>query len=150
VGSAWIVSGFMSAERFTLDTNILIYAVDRDAGYRHTRAKEIVDQAVDQNCVLTLQALSEFYTAVSRKNKLLASEAKAQVADWRLLFPVVVAQSDNLIQAIEAVEQHRLSFWDAMLWSVARDNSVTLLISEDFQHGRELLGVRFHNPFVVS
>lgn len=140
----------MNAERITLDTNVPVYAVDRDAGYRHTRAMEIVDQAVDQDCVLTLQALSEFYTAVTRKNKLLAREAKAQVEDWKLLFPVVAPQPDNLIQAIDVVEEHQLSFWDAMLWAVARDNGVSLLLSEDFQHGRELLGVRFHNPFVTS
>jgi hypothetical protein len=57
----------MSVDRITLDTNILIYAIDKDAGIRHQRAMGIVDDAVQQDCVLVLQALSEFFSAVTRK-----------------------------------------------------------------------------------
>ena len=58
----------MSAERFTLDANLLVYAVDRDAGDRRQQAIAIVDRAVDQDCVLTLQGLTElFYTVIGRK-----------------------------------------------------------------------------------
>jgi predicted nucleic acid-binding protein len=49
--------------------------------------------------------------------------------------------------ALKAVDEHTLSFWDAMLWSVACENRVSELYSEDFQSGRELKGVRFTNPF---
>ena len=48
----------MSAERFTLDTNLLVYAIDRDAGERHQQAVAIVDRAVELDCVLTLQVLA--------------------------------------------------------------------------------------------
>ncbi len=44
----------MQDERFTLDTNILVYAVDRDAGDRHSMAIDLVDKAVQQDCILTL------------------------------------------------------------------------------------------------
>jgi predicted nucleic acid-binding protein len=49
--------------------------------------------------------------------------------------------------ALGAVGRHRLSFWDALLWATARDAGVPVVISEDFQHGRELDGVRFVDPF---
>ena len=55
----------------------------------------------------------------------------------------------TLRQAIAAVEEHSVSLWDAMLWATARDAGVTVLLSEDFQDGRELGGVRFRNPFVT-
>ena len=48
------------------------------------------------------------------------------------------------------VEHHNLSFWDAMQWAVAKQAGATLLLSEDLQHGRELEGVRFLNPFLDS
>ena len=50
----------------------------------------------------------------------------------------------------KAVQQHEFAFWDAMIWAVAREAGVTLLLSEDFQHNRVLDGVRFVNPFLVK
>jgi predicted nucleic acid-binding protein len=46
--------------------------------------------------------------------------------------------------------RHGLSFWDALIWAAAHENGVPIIYSEDFQHGRELEGVRFINPFVAS
>jgi predicted nucleic acid-binding protein len=53
-------------------------------------------------------------------------------------------------KAINAVNAHTLSFWDAMLWAVAREAGVTLLLSDDFQHDRILDGIRFCNPFKLD
>lgn len=138
----------MSAKRFTLDTNILVYAVDSGAGERHHRAQEVIETMLTQDCVLTLQSLSEFYFTVTRKGKLPPSQAKKQVEGWQALFSVVAAGPATLNRAIAAVELHQLSFWDAMLWSAARDAGVTLLLSEDFQNEQELGGLRIVNPFL--
>lgn len=138
----------MTGERFTIDSNILIYAFERSAGERQSVAAQIVDDAVYGPCVLTLQALSEFFHVATRKGRLGVTEAAAQVRDWQVMFPVVAAMPSTLIRAIDAVSTHGLVFWDAMLWACAREAGCTLLLSEDFQHGRVLDGVRFHNPFL--
>ena len=140
----------MKERRLTLDTNILFYAMDRDAGKRHKLAMEIVDRATVVDCVLVLQSLCEFYAAATGKDKIPSDEAEAQINDWMQLFPVVSATSKTLNKAINAVNAHRLSFWDAMLWAVAREAGVTLLISEDFQHDRVLDSIRFCNPFKLD
>ncbi len=141
----------MSGERITLDTNILFYVADVDAGERHRQAREIVRRAArQQDCFLTLQTLSELFASVTRKGKMTASEARAAVIDYLDLFPVVAAGPDTLRKAIGAVEQHTLSFWDAMQWAVARQAGARLFLSEDLQHDRELEGVRFRDPFRVD
>ena len=140
----------MKERRLTLDTNILFYAMDRDAEERHKLAMEIVDRSSVSDCVLTLQSLCEFYAAVTGKGKMPSNEAEAQINDWMQLFPVVSATSKSLNKAIKAVNSHSISFWDAMLWAVAREAGVTLLLSEDFQHDRVLDGVRFCNPFKLD
>lgn len=43
----------MSAKRFTLDTNILVYAVDSGDERRHSHAHEIIESMLTQACVLT-------------------------------------------------------------------------------------------------
>ena len=55
-----------------------------------------------------------------------------------------------ITQPLKAVKEHKLSFWDAMLWAVAREAGVTLLLSEDFQHNRVLDGTKFCNPFQLD
>ena len=140
----------MSAERFTLDTNLLVYAIDRDAGERHQQAITIVDRAVEQDCVLTLQVLAEFFHAVTRKGKMPTAEASEQVGDWQIMFPVVAADGQALTRAMSTVQRHNLSFWDALLWATAKAAGVSVLLSEDFQDGRELEGVQFRNPFAME
>jgi predicted nucleic acid-binding protein len=49
----------MSAELCTLDTNILIYAVDPAEGWKHHVATTIVDCSIERSCVLTVQSLAE-------------------------------------------------------------------------------------------
>lgn len=45
---------------------------------------------------------------------------------------------------------HKLAFWDAMLWATARDAGATILLSEDFQSNRLIEKVRIVNPFVEN
>lgn len=59
----------MNAERITLDTNILIYAIDKNAKAKHRKAMEIMEDAMYQDCVLTLQSLSEFFAVATKKTK---------------------------------------------------------------------------------
>lgn len=48
----------MSGERLTLDSNILFYTIDADAGELQERAREVVRQAARSDCFLSLQTLS--------------------------------------------------------------------------------------------
>ncbi|MEA3640568.1 MAG: PIN domain-containing protein [Lamprobacter sp.] len=137
----------MKLQRFSVDTNILIYSIDKEAGTRHQQALEIMDRLPDTDCVLTLQALAEFFHAVTRKHKMPAEEASAMVQDWMELFPVTVADARTLTGAIRLKEEERFSFWDAMLVEAAKASGVTRLLSEDMQDGRVVGGLRLENPF---
>lgn len=137
----------MSAKRVSLDTNILVYSVDLDAGERHEKAIELFAQLTPSNCVLCVQALSEFFAAVTRKKLMPLDDAMAQIDDWQQFFPVVAAKGTTLTRALAAVKHHQLAFWDALLWATVREAGVTTLLSEDFQHERVLDGVRIVNPF---
>lgn len=133
--------------RFSIDTNILIYSIDKDAGTRHDQARVMVDRLADEDCVLTLQALAEFFHAVTRKNKMPVAEAASMVCDWMELFPVATADGRNLKEAMRLKEQEGFSFWDAMLIEAARASGVTRLLSEDLQDGRLIGALRVENPF---
>lgn len=136
--------------RFTLDTNILVYAVDRDAGERHARARDLMGRAARRDCVLTVQALAEFFHATTRKNLLPTDLAGTFVRDWLDVFRVTSADEEAFVEAMDAVAEHRLSFWDAMLWATARQAGCAAILSEDMQDGRRLSGVEIVNPFAAD
>jgi predicted nucleic acid-binding protein len=125
----------------------LFYAADRDAGERHVIARDLVDRAMAADCVLTLQSLAEFFSAVTRKGKRTVGDATGFVTDWRTVFTVHAADEECLAEAMEAVRRKTLSFWDALLWATARRAGCRLLLSEDMHDGQTLGGVTIVNPF---
>ncbi len=136
--------------RFSLDTGILIHAVDRDAGERHDQARDLVGRAAKRDCVLTIQALAGFFQAAIGGNRLAPVQARAFVDDWLHLFDVVGADMLAFQDAMDAVEEHRLPFRDAMLWAVARRAGCTAILSGEMQDGRRLNGVFIINPFAAG
>ena len=133
--------------RVSFDTNILVYAADADAGEKRDAAQRLIERAAEADCVLTLQALAEFYNAASRRRGKAISNPGAFVTYLRGLFRVQAPDEDTLVAAMDASQRHRLPFWDAMLWACARQAGCRTLLSEDFQDGRSLGGVTFVNPF---
>jgi len=55
---------------------------------------------------------------------------------------------DLTLKALRSALKHALSFWDGLIWAAACLHNVSILYTEDFQHGRQLEGVRFLNPFL--
>lgn len=133
--------------RFTFDANVLVYATVRDVTARHATARDLLDRAVDRNCILIVQALAEFFYATTHKRLLPATRATEILNAWLELFPTAGPASNTLRRAASAVADHQLSFWDAMLWAVANEAGCRYLLTEDFQHGRTLERVTFVNPF---
>ena len=133
--------------RVSLDTNILIYAIDQTDKKRHKTALNVFEKIAQWDCILTLQALKEFFHVATRKKKLSSKNALAQIEDWRIIFPITTAKTSTLIQAIHAAEKYQLAFWDAMLLTTASEAGANLLLSEDFNHHQIIDGVRIVNPF---
>ncbi|HEV2363684.1 MAG TPA: PIN domain-containing protein [Caulobacteraceae bacterium] len=137
----------MSVDPFTLDTNILVYAVDSLAGPRHVLATEIVDRSVDCDCRLTLQALSEFFAVVTRKRLAPMAGVAAQVTEWLSLFPTMTASADAVRAALAHAVAGRASYWDALLIETAAEGGCAIVLSADLQNGARLGAVSILNPF---
>ncbi|HIJ42801.1 MAG: PIN domain-containing protein [Rhodospirillales bacterium] len=140
----------MTAERFSLDTNVLVYAADRDAGERHERALEIMERSARRPCTLTVQALAEFFHATTGKGIVPKAEAASQVRDWLDLFPTAAAGSDALRVALRAVEDRRFSFWDGMLLATAEAAGCRAVLSEGMEDGAGLGNIVVRDPFKGS
>jgi predicted nucleic acid-binding protein len=103
-----IATRCMSAKRFTLDTNILVYSVDQTAGLRHEIAKLILRRATLLPCCLTLQAVSEFHAVATQK---MARPRAAQVAaDMMVLFQTIPTTETAIRAALASAAGRRASY----------------------------------------
>jgi predicted nucleic acid-binding protein len=137
----------MSDRRFTLDTNILVYAMDRQAGERHVLSGRIVAMARQTDCWLTLQSISEFYAAVTRKHLTSIDEARDQALDWLAMFATATVTAGAVRMALTVGASGRASYWDALLVHTAGEAGCTAILTEDLADGTVMAGVRIVNPF---
>ena len=107
-------------------------------------------RTAQRDFVLTVQVLAELFYTTTRKTLLEPSHASAFVRDWLDVFHVTSADDTAFVDPMDAAEEHRLSFWDAMLWATARQIGCSAILSEGMQEGRRLSGVEFINPFAAD
>jgi predicted nucleic acid-binding protein len=139
----------MSADSVFVDTNVLIYAHDVQAGARHRRAKEIVTELWNRRTgVLSVQVLQEFYVNATRKipEPLPASAAREVVRNYTLWHTEWIVPED-VPRASEIEEQHGVSFWDALIVVAAVKGGAAKILSEDMNPGQIIAGVPVENPF---
>jgi predicted nucleic acid-binding protein len=139
----------MSGEAF-VDTNLLVYAHDRHAGTKATRAQELLAQLwKERRGVLSTQVLQEFCVNARRKFRqpmtaAEVSEAVLAYKSWRL----IVNTANSILRALELEQRYQISFWDAMIVQAAESAGCEVLYSEDLSHGQEYGGVLVVNPFL--
>ena len=133
--------------RVSLDTNILIYAVDGGAGRKNDRARELLRQAALSDAVITQQVVGEFLN-VSRKMSHLNQRRLRRIAvGLCATFTIATTPRDTLFDAFDLAQRAGLQFWDAVIVSVCLGNAVDVLISEDMQDGYSANGLTILNPF---
>ena len=132
-----------------VDTNILLYAEDRDAKRKHDVASDLVLKLWDaRDGVVSIQVLQEFYVNATRKLKKPLAAAKAlEIVEEYLTWTVVENSGALLTSAIKLQAKAQLSFWDAMVVQAAIDAGCECLYSEDFGHGRRFGSLSIVNPF---
>jgi len=104
--------------RVFLDTNVLVYADDLDAGEKQVRAREILQGALTTN---------------------------SGVVSTR--FDLVLVRLELILGAIDLHRLNRISFWDALIVKCAAAAGCRRLITEDLHHGQVIDGVQIENPF---
>jgi predicted nucleic acid-binding protein len=131
-----------------VDTNVLVYAVDRADPVRRARAREVLALGADGGLVVSAQVLAEFLVVTRRLAVPVAPAVARELARTIAGAAEVIAQSSELVLAAsERAEREQLSLWDAMIVQAAVDAGCDVLLTEDLQHGREHDGLVVRDPF---
>jgi predicted nucleic acid-binding protein len=130
-----------------VDTNVLVYLHDSRDPAKQMRAAALVKSLADG--VLLWQVACE-YIAASRKLKPVGvpeheiwTNLRLVQASWQLVVP----EWRHLDRAETLLQQHALSFWDALLISAALESGVGTIYSEDLVGVGHIPGIQIVNPF---
>ena len=136
--------------RVFVDTNVLIYAHDLDAGIKHQVAVSLMEDLWEhENGALSVQVLQEFYVNVTRKITKPISPAQARgVIKNYLAWQIQRNDPDTIFFASELEERYQLSFWDSLIVAAASTARVDKILTEDLQHGQVIAGILVENPFL--
>jgi predicted nucleic acid-binding protein len=114
--------------RSLVDTNILIYANDRNETIKRSRAIALIDQlSASGELVMSAQCLNEF-SSVALRRGVPISEVRTTVGMLRDLGQVLPLTDVMTLAALEVVERHTLSFWDALIWAAAKTADLPVVI----------------------
>jgi len=133
-----------------VDTNVLIYAHDIDAGAKHEIAKKIMRELWGERAgLLSAQVLQEFYVNVTRKiasplSKVSARAVINSYASWCIENTLV-----DISTAFRIEDESQIGFWDALIIASAAKGGAMRLISEDLNSGQTVMGVLIDNPFAA-
>lgn len=138
----------MSGKIF-IDTNILIYAHDLDAGKKHNIAVEIIKDIWEgRSGVISTQVLQEFYINMTRKIlKTISPMEVREIIRSYMSWEIIENSPMSIIRASEIEEKYRISFWDALIVVAAYSAQVDKILTEDLHDGQMMEGIFIENPF---
>jgi predicted nucleic acid-binding protein len=134
-----------------VDTNILVYAEQPEAGAKHEAACAVLrDIWQERDGALSAQVLQEFYVTVTRKiTKAYSPETALRVLGNYLAWTVVPVDGALAMNAVRIQQDAQLSYWDAAIVAAAIAAGADELLSEDMNDGLIIRGVRIRNPLVA-
>jgi len=134
-------------DRVFVDTNVLVYADDLDAGDKRGVAQALLQELIaGSRAVVSTQVIQEFFVAATRKLGVPADIARRKV-ELLLRLDVVLVRPELILSAIDLSRLRSLSFWDALVVRSAASAGCGRLVTEDLSHGQVIDGVRIENPF---
>lgn len=133
-----------------LDTNILAYAADDSAGIKQAVALDLVARAASRGGRIGLQSIGELQNVLRRRFGKSPADAHAVAGGYFTLFETFPYGRDDVQQALTAMREGRLSYWDALLVSAAGRAGCATMFSEDMQDGARHGSVEVINPFASA
>lgn len=133
-------------EKTFLDSNILIYLLDRDE-----LKKDKVTLLLDPNFIISTQVVAENINICLKKLRFSKERAFDHANFLLSKFNVITIEKTFFPLAFQLASKYQFSFWDSLIVASALQCECNQLLSEDMQHGMVIEGkLKIINPFKLS
>ncbi|MEW6570689.1 MAG: PIN domain-containing protein [Nitrospirota bacterium] len=139
----------MNGDKVFVDTNVIVYAYDKDAGEKHRIAVNIMKDLWHSGLgTISTQVLQEFFVTLTNKISAplkisVVRETIRRLSKW----DVLLIDVDTIINATELQERYKYSFWDSLIIASAIEGGAKTILSEDLADGQTIQGITIKNPF---
>lgn len=131
-----------------VDTNVLVYLVDRDEPDKRATARQVLARGED--LVTSPQVLGEFYVVSTRRlRRPIPVDLAQRMVDRFSRLRIVPIEGELVKSAIRISQRTQLAYWDSLIVAAAAAaRRCERLLTEDLNHGQVIEGVRIENPFL--
>jgi len=138
-------------DKVFLDTNILVYAHDKENPDKKAKSQAILFECLRNGTgVISAQVLSEFFVTITRKVKqpMPSDRAKKEIV---LLSTIATVDIDAtlVVEAVNIKERWQLSYWDSLILAAAERAGCGTVCSEDMSDGQRYGSLVVCNPFTT-
>ncbi|MEW6102760.1 MAG: PIN domain-containing protein [bacterium] len=132
-----------------IDTNIWLYAfIEKDDKTRSETARGLIQETAP---MLSTQVLNEVCVNLLKQANFTEEQVCQLIESFYEKYPVTELNKSVLLTASQLRQQYSLSFWDSTIIASALSVGVSILYSEDLQHGLIIeRRLEVLNPFVQS
>jgi predicted nucleic acid-binding protein len=136
-----------------VDTNVLLYSVDRNEPAKQLRAQQLLQQlhSANEPTLLLWQVLGELTQQLRRwrdQGKLTSAEFSQHILAFRHLFPLALPTAEAFDLALSLAERFSLSHWDSMILGACKAAGVSRLYTEDMGASSTIDSIDLINPFI--
>ena len=137
-------------ELFLIDTNILVYAYERETSVKKKKAEGLIGKCFNGiiNLVVSNQNLSEFVFVTTKKANLSSNQAKLIVDDIINIgcFRKIDYSAETILSAIEITDIYKVPFWDSLIAATMKENGIFNIYTENVKDFK-IPWINAVNPF---
>ena len=133
-----------------LDTNVLVYLVDRRNPAKQAVAQQLVSAALaERSGIISFQVVQETLQVLTRKARQVLPAADASELLHAVLLPLWQVHPTPALyeRALQLQAKQGFSFYDSLIVAAALEAGCRRLLTEDLQHGQKVGSLRIENPF---
>ncbi len=140
-------------EIFFIDTNVLVYAFEREISEKKRRAEEILEKCWKNMCreAVSNQVLAEFSYVMLTKGKLTPKEIE------KILYTIVEFKGflkleyhpQTITSTLGILQDAPMPFWDALIAATMLENNIRRIYTENTKDF-SIAGITAINPFTTQ
>jgi predicted nucleic acid-binding protein len=129
-----------------IDTNILIYTLDKRDPEKNYRAREAFNYCMEEGVgVISTQVLHEYASTALTKFHQSHGNVVLELMSLER-YEIVISTPKIIRHGVELAERYKINFWDAAILAAAEAARCDQLYSEDFPPGAVYGPLRVVNP----
>jgi len=134
-----------------VDTNIIVYAFDRDEPEKRKKALAAVLALQNEgSATISNQILAEVFSVLSGKKTVPLEEAETiiQLFAASPAWKKVAYTERTVVRAAAIKKLYGAPFWDALIAATIEEQNISLLLTENTKHFARIPFVQAKSPFV--